>query len=121
MQQARTHSGLPVIEPPWQRDPVSVALELGVDLAVGLSAVDAADRLVHLGRNELITTTGPGSLRLVVRQFTNAMVQVLVAAAIVTALTGEPADTIVIATIVVLNGIVGFVQEHRAQRALAAS
>ena len=48
------------------------------------------------------------------------MVVVLIAAAAVTAFIGETVDTIVIGTIVVLNGAVGFIQEYRAQRVLQA-
>jgi len=58
--------------------------------------------------------------RLFVEQFTNTMIIVLVIAAIVTAAIGDLKDTAVILAIVVLNGVIGFIQEHRAEEAMAA-
>ena len=120
MEPANTTQGPLTIGQPWAFDVATVTLELKVDVDAGLSSIEASDRLARLGPNELVTETGPSAWALLLRQFANAMVLILIAAAIVTALTGEVADTIVISVIVVLNGIVGFVQEFRAQRALEA-
>lgn len=112
--------GLRTIENAWGRDVASVASELEVDPAIGLTSGEAANRLIRLRPNQLVAATGPSAVALFLRQFANAMVLVLIVAAVVTALTGEMTDTIVIATIVLLNGVVGFAQEYSAQSALEA-
>ncbi|MHB1209111.1 MAG: cation-translocating P-type ATPase [Acidimicrobiales bacterium] len=98
----------------------ALAAGLDVDLERGLTSAEAARRVVESGPNQLKRVKQSPPLVLLVRQFTNAMVLVLAVAGVVTALTGEVTDTIVIGIIVVLNGVVGFVQEYRAQRALEA-
>ncbi|HUX04648.1 MAG TPA: cation-translocating P-type ATPase [Acidimicrobiales bacterium] len=108
----------PILKSAWRHDGAFVAQHLGVDPVLGLSTAQAQLRLEHGGANEIPRAPGPSPARLLAHQFTNAMVVVLIIAAIVTTLTGETADTIVIAAIVVLNGVVGFVQEFRAQHAL---
>ena len=105
---------------PWQLDPSLVASQLAVELDRGLSSGEAARRLGRLGPNQLATAPPASPVRLFLGQFANAMVVVLLVAGVVTMLTGEVVDTIVIAAIVVLNGVVGFIQEYRAQRALEA-
>ena len=105
---------------PWAVAAADVAAALATDPSRGLTALEAADRLVRYGRNELIERGRKPAWRLFVEQFTNAMIVVLIAAAAITALLGDLKDTIVILAIVVLNGIVGFVQEYRAEQALDA-
>ncbi len=105
---------------PWARDAADVAADLGSDPVRGLSGDEAAARLVRFGRNELVERWKKPTWRLLVEQFTNAMIIVLMVAAVITALLGDLKDTIVILAIVVLNGIVGFVQEYRAEQALDA-
>jgi Ca2+-transporting ATPase len=107
-------------ERPWVVEAVVVAASLATDPERGLAAEEAAARLARYGRNELIEHGRKPPWRLLLEQFTNAMIIVLIAAAVVTALLGDLKDTFVILAIVVLNGIVGFVQEYRAEQALDA-
>jgi len=89
----------------------------GVD---GLSAVDAADRLRRNGPNKLPEAPPDGALRRFFRQFRNVLIYVLLAAAAVTAALGHLVDTGVILAVVLVNAVIGFVQEGRAAQALSA-
>lgn len=86
----------------------------------GLSAAEAARRLASFGPNELEVKKGRSPLAIFLDQFRDFMILVLIAAAIISGLIGEASDTIAIVVIVVLNAVIGFVQEYRAERAMAA-
>jgi Ca2+-transporting ATPase len=105
---------------PWTMEGPAVATSLDTDLAVGLTVSDATDRLARFGPNELVERGRKPTWRLFVEQFTNTMIVVLMIAAVVTALIGDLKDTVVIMAIVVLNGVIGFIQEFRAEQAMAA-
>ena len=108
------------LDRPWTLDAATVVEGLHTDPQAGLGAAEAAARLEQYGRNELVERGKKPTWRLLLEQFTNAMIVVLMAAAVITALLGDLKDTVVILAIVVLNGIVGFVQEYRAEQALDA-
>jgi Ca2+-transporting ATPase len=108
------------LEEPWRWNVRTVAVALGSDEASGLDAADALARLVRHGPNVLRAKPIQPAWRLFVEQFTNAMILVLIAAAAITAAIGDFKDTAVILAIVALNGIVGFVQEYRAEKAMDA-
>ena len=105
---------------PWAQQPAAVAAALDTDGEAGLSAVEAASRLARFGPNELLERDRKPPWRLFVEQFTNTMIVVLMIAAAITAAIGDLKDTVVITAIVVLNGVIGFIQEFRAERAMAA-
>jgi Ca2+-transporting ATPase len=107
-------------EQPWALEAEAVARVLATDPARGLSSAEAAARLSTVGPNELVEAGRRSAWLLFAEQFTNTMILVLAAAAVVTMLIGDRKDTVVIGAIVVLNGVVGFVQEYRAERAMAA-
>jgi Ca2+-transporting ATPase len=86
----------------------------------GLSSAEAARRLASVGPNELQREAGPSALGLLASQFVNPMVALLLVASGVAGALGELADAVAIGTIVVLNAVVGFVQEYRAEKALLA-
>ena len=91
-----------------------------VDAARGLSSAEAAARVRVHGRNVIEHTDGAGWLRRLLAQFHNPLIYVLLAAGAVTAVLGEFVDAGVIAGVVVLNAVIGYVQESRAQHALDA-
>ncbi len=105
---------------PWTIEGPAVAASLATDRVLGLTVADAAERLVRFGPNELVERGRKPHWRLFVEQFTNTMIVVLMIAAIVTALIGDLKDTFVILAIVVLNGAIGFIQDYRAEQAMAA-
>jgi Ca2+-transporting ATPase len=92
---------------------------------LGLEPWQISDRQAAYGRNELNTKSGRSKLSIFVDQFTNIMLLMLMGVAIVSAVLdlrvgSFPKDAIAIAAIVILNGILGYVQESRAEEALAA-
>jgi P-type Ca2+ transporter type 2C len=86
----------------------------------GLSPEEAGRRLEQYGPNELIERQRKSLWMMFLDQFKDFMILVLIAAAIVAGVIGEPSDTIAIAVIVLLNAVLGFVQEYRAEKAMAA-
>ena len=93
---------------------------VGADNARGLTSDEAAVRLDRHGPNAIPEQAGRGPWHTLLGQFTNFMTLILIAAAVVAAIVGDAVDSIAIMVIVVLNAIVGFVQEYRAERTLAA-
>ena len=97
-----------------------VAELLGTDLADGLAREVAAARLAATGPNRLAEAKGPPYARIALRQFVDPLVGLLVAAAAVSFAIGERVEALAIAAIVVLNAVLGFVQEAGAERAVLA-
>ncbi|PZD93801.1 calcium-translocating P-type ATPase, SERCA-type [Paenibacillus sambharensis] len=91
---------------------------LGSNPQTGLAAGEAARRLEEQGRNELSEGKRVSPLTLFLNQFKDFMVLVLVGATLVSGLLGEYLDAVTIVAIIVLNGILGFVQEFRAEKSL---
>jgi Ca2+-transporting ATPase len=91
-----------------------------VDAQRGLTQVEADCRLQEHGRNELPSEPPTPLWRVFVSQFASVLVALLVAAAVLSGLLGEWADAAAIGAIVLLNGVVGFIQEYRAEQALAS-
>src|SRR5256884_1487790 len=94
---------------------------------LGLTSREAAQRLSRFGPNELVQTAKVSPLRILLSQFIDVLVIVLIIAAIISAalglLQGENADlydAVLIIVIVVMNSILGFDQEYRAERSLEA-
>ena len=99
-------------------DQVVRALE--TDFGVGLDGAEAARRLARHGRNELAQAPPEPWWRRFARQFSDLLIGILIAAAVISGLLGEWVDTLAILAIVLLNGVLGFLQEERAEQALAA-
>ncbi len=93
---------------------------LGTDPETGLSSEEAQKRLATYGPNKLEEKEGPNPIAIFFSQFTEIMVVILLIAAAISFLMGEIKETIAILVIVILNAILGFVQEYRAERALQA-
>jgi P-type Ca2+ transporter type 2C len=86
----------------------------------GLFTSVAEQRLAELGPNELEEKKKKPAWVLFINQFKDFMILVLMAAAIISGIAGDSADTIIILVIVILNAIVGFIQEYRAEKAMEA-
>ena len=86
----------------------------------GLSNPEAQKRLQEYGLNALETKKKTPAIVFFLNQFKDVMILVLVAAAIISAFIGELTDTIVIGVIILVNAVIGFVQEYRAEKAMQA-
>ncbi len=107
-------------EPPWHAlDEEGLARELGLT-GRGLSESEAAERLERFGPNRLEPPPPPSRLAILLRQFTSPLIYVLFAAAGIALALGEASDAGFIAAVLVLNAVVGFVNEFRAERAVQA-
>lgn len=109
--QEKAHHGLPAHE---------VVLLLEADPFEGLDPDQVPGRRELYGRNVLPRSTRGGLVRKVSRQFNNPLIYVLLAAAGVTTYLGEHLDTFVILAVVLVNTVIGLVQEVRAEAALDA-
>ena len=94
--------------------------QLGSSADLGLTAAEHKQRTATHGPNELIETGGRGVGHILWEQLRGAMVVLLIVAAVVSVLLHEYTDAVVILAIVVLNAALGFFQEYRAEKALAA-
>jgi Ca2+-transporting ATPase len=97
-----------------------VLQHLKSDATGGLSEVEAAQRLTQHGPNELIERSGKSPWQILWEQFTATMVVILIVAAGISALLGQFKDAGAILAIIILFGLLGFTQEHRAEKAMAA-
>jgi P-type Ca2+ transporter type 2C len=106
---------------PWHvRSVAEVARAVESDVERGLSSAEASRRLARDGPNELERRGGPSVWSLAAAQFRGVAVWVLAAAAVASGLLGEWTDAAAILAILVLDAVLGFVQEFRAERALLA-
>jgi cation-transporting P-type ATPase F len=108
---ASHHHGLDVHE---------VLLLVGTEADVGLSDDEAGRRLDRYGPNVLPALASRGALVRFLLQFHHPLIYVLLAAAAITGFLGETVDASVIMGVVVVNAVIGFVQESKAERALEA-
>ena len=98
----------------------AVAAALGTSPESGLTQAEAERRLAEHGPNELRQAPRPGFLRMLLWQFDNFIVLLLIGAALLSIVLGHYLEGAAILAIVVLNAILGVVQERRAEEALAA-
>lgn len=118
MQSAPSES--PLDRKPWHAealDDVFTSLETRID---GLNEDEAARRLVRVGPNRLDLAPRRGWMVRLAAQFNNVLIVILLVAATVTAALGHSTDTAVIIGVVIINALIGFLQEGKAERALGA-
>ena len=96
------------------------AEQFSTHLEKGLTREQAARYLAEKGYNELSERPRPGFFKMLMAQFNNFLIIILIVAAVVSLLLGEYTDAIAIMVIVLLNAIVGVTQESKAEQALAA-
>ncbi|MCX6794154.1 MAG: HAD-IC family P-type ATPase, partial [Candidatus Gottesmanbacteria bacterium] len=87
---------------------------------IGLSDQEAEKRLIHFGPNEIVDHPRATPLTIFVSQFTSLLIILLMVAAVASLFLGDLLDGIFILLIVILNGVLGFIQEYKAEKAIAA-
>ncbi len=105
---------------PWHSFTIEKALSALNSSVLGITEKEAKVRLELLGPNELVEKKRKTPLLMFFDQFRDFMILVLIAAAIISGIIGEASDTVAIMVIVVLNAVLGFSQEYRAEKAMAA-
>ena len=95
-------------------------VQLKTDLSQGLTQAEADKRVKRDGPNTLTVMSKTAWYVVLARQFTDVLILILLVAAVISVLVGELGDALTILVIVVLNGILGFVQEWKAENAIEA-
>jgi Ca2+-transporting ATPase len=104
----------------WHRLTTEASLERLQSRVAGLSHEESASRRRQYGFNLLDEAPPRSPWLMLLAQLTDYMILVLLGAAVIAGVIGDFADTLVIVAIVVLNAVIGFIQEYRAERAMAA-
>jgi len=111
---------MPTMEQAWHSfDETEVMDGLGTSRA-GLDRGEAEERLAQYGPNELVRGKREPPLKMLLRQFTDILIVILLVAVAISFLVGEMIDAVLILIIVVASAFLGFAQEYRAERALEA-
>lgn len=105
----------------WHSQPADeVATTLNADVTEGLATNEIAERLARYGPNKPTEHKGDGPIKRFLLQFHQPLVYILLAAAGVTLALQEWVDTAVIIAVVIVNAVIGFIQEARALQAISA-
>lgn len=104
----------------WQLEVQDVAKKLETNSKNGISNQEAKKRLEKYGLNELKEKKKKSIFTMLLDQFNDFMIIILIIAAIISGVIGELKDSLAIIVIVILNAIIGFIQEYRAEKAIAA-
>ncbi len=104
----------------WAQKTEELINALGSDPQNGLTSSEAQQRLHQYGPNRLQTSRPVRWYQVLARQFADVLIGILLIAAIISLAVGETADAITVAAIILLNGILGFVQEWKAEKAMTA-
>ncbi|MBI4826583.1 MAG: cation-translocating P-type ATPase [Nitrospirae bacterium] len=104
----------------WHQKKINEVVDELKSSLQGISSEEADKRLGEYGPNELKEKAKKTPLMMFFDQFKDFMIMVLIAAAVISGFIGELSDTIAIIVIVVINAVIGFIQEYRAEKAMAA-
>ena len=104
----------------WHLLPLSKINQLLNTSPSGIDDVSVPQRLSEHGKNQIEDKKKKTVLQMLLHQFTDFMILVLIAAAVISGILGDVTDTIIILSIIIINAVVGFIQEYRADKAMEA-
>ncbi len=104
----------------WAENVQDIVVRLKTDPERGLSTDEAKERIGRYGKNVIEKKKVRTPLEILISQFKDPLIYVLIVAAGISALLGEMSDFILITVILVFNGIFGFIQEYKAEKAMEA-
>lgn len=104
----------------WHLLPISEIEQLLNTSPSGIDTLTALERLTEYGKNQIEDKKKKSILQMLLHQLTDFMILILIAAAIISGILGDLTDTLIILAIIIINAIVGFIQEYRAEKAIEA-
>lgn len=104
----------------WHLLPLSEISQLLNTTPAGIDNISAEQRLNEYGKNQLADKKRKTVLQMLLNQLTDFMILVLIAAVVISGIVGDVTDTIIILAIIIINAVVGFFQEYRADKAMEA-
>lgn len=102
----------------WKKLSIEETLKNLASNINGLTTIQAQENLSKYGKNELVEEKKAGPVRLFLGQFMDILILILIIAAVAAYYVGDTLDAIVILIVVLINAIVGFIQEYRAEKAM---
>ncbi|MBI5834839.1 MAG: HAD-IC family P-type ATPase [Armatimonadetes bacterium] len=110
-----------LLERHWHHLSAEAVLELlDTTAGTGLDQFEVRRRQQHFGRNEISPRRGPSRLTRFAAQFRNPLIIVLLGSSAITALIKDPVDAVIILAVVLINAVIGYVQEAKAEKAIEA-
>ncbi|MBK7884602.1 MAG: calcium-translocating P-type ATPase, PMCA-type [Chitinophagaceae bacterium] len=104
----------------WHLLPLSEISQLLNTSPSGIDNISASQRLEEYGKNQIKDKKKKSVFQMLLHQLTDFMILILIAAAIISGVLGDVTDTVIILAIIILNAVVGFIQEYRAEKAMEA-
>ncbi|MBK8846115.1 MAG: HAD-IC family P-type ATPase [Bacteroidetes bacterium] len=104
----------------WHLLPLSEISQLLNTTPTGIDNVSATQRLEEYGKNQITDKKKKTIVQMLLHLLTDFMILILIAAAIISGVLGDVKDTVIILAIIILNAVVGFIQEYRAEKAMEA-
>ena len=104
----------------WHLLPLPEIAQLLNTTPAGIDNLTASQRLIEHGKNQITDKKKKTVIRMLLHQFMDFMILVLIAAAVISGILGDVTDTVIIFAIIVINAVVGFIQEYRAEKAMEA-
>ncbi|WP_416187357.1 calcium-transporting P-type ATPase, PMR1-type [Clostridium perfringens] len=104
----------------YKKSKNEILQELNVDEKNGLSSTEALRRLEKYGKNKLETKKKKNLFKQFLSQLKDVMIYILIIAAIISAFLGEISDALIILLVIIINAVIGVIQESKAEKALDA-